>query len=243
MTFSSFTRLFAAFGIMLAMACGASSTTPSTPNDAATDADRPQVPDALRSFESNAEGCGEAARAGDWTKAQGILDQANANWAKVKPDVQARGASAATVKIIDDALSALATSVPGKLSREAQTQSNSISETVPDFFDLYTFAVPSDALRLDAAFRHTQIDGEFSDWPACSTDLANVNTIWKRLKPAVDQKAPTRTDVPGAQTVAGDIDATFAKAQTAIGAANSLDTVNASQTGLDLVDVVEQIFE
>ena len=230
----------------LALSSGCASARGSHPgplaSDAAVDAGAP-APAPLRSLESNAEGCGEAARAGDWAKAEAILGEANANWSLLQPEVVTKGAAQETVKTIGDALIELANDIQGKSSRATQNASNVISTVVPDLFELYVFAVPAEALRLDAGFRQLQIDADFSDWQACGADVQLTSAIWKRLRPLAQSQAPNRADIGGSQSVVADIDAAIAAAQSAIDAKAQAGAQDAAQKGLDLVDTVEQIFQ
>jgi hypothetical protein len=200
------------------------------------------VPADLKSFESNGEGMCEAPVTPDWATAQTLFTQASGTWAKLKVTLAADGASPASIAKIDGLLTQYGADVTKKLSREAETGSNAINATVPDFFDLYDSAVPSDALRLDAAFRFAEIQGEYSDWPTAATALDRTKAAWTNLKPLVTEAAAKRTDVPAGKTVVADVDAAIAAMAAAIAAKNATDLKASAHNGLDLVDVVEQVF-
>lgn len=203
---------------------------------------KPQAPDALRSFESNSEGISEAPNLPDWTKAAAILSDAHTAWNGLKPMVVAQGAAAATVSGIDAALAAADADVPAMKSRETQTDGNTISRLVPDLFDLYTFATPSDALRLDAHIRRLQINASFADWSACAADMGPLQADWSRFKPVLVPQASKRPDIMGSQTVVSDLDTNISTMQTMIGAHDAAGLAAQTKTGLDLVDVAEHVF-
>jgi hypothetical protein len=199
------------------------------------------APAELRSLESNGEGASEAAGAADWTRAVGILGEARTNWTRLKPQVQASAAPA--IDAIDAALARLATDVTAQDQRAAETDGNAISRAVPDLFDLYAFAVPSDALRLDAWIRLLQIDASFSDWPASAKDVAQVGAVWSRLRPPTGPQAAQHPDIAGSKTVVVDLDAQVTALMTAVAGRDAATLATGSKHGLDLVDVVEQVFE
>jgi hypothetical protein len=238
-------RLFC-LHIVFVAACGANANSASAPVGAGSKSGAGQkkaVPADLKSFESNGEGLSEAPITGDWAKAQGILDQAKITWTALKPGLAADGANASSVAKIDDLLTKYASDVRGKSAREAETDANAISFVVPDLFDLYEFPVPTDALRLDAEYRLVQIHGEYADWTAASSELDRAKAVWARLKSVVTSQAAKRTRVAGAVTVIADVDAVFASTASAISGKSSSDTIAQTTRGLDLVDVVEQVFE
>jgi hypothetical protein len=202
------------------------------------------MPVYLRAFESDAESMGDAARAKDWTKASGVLAEANANWLKVKPVVTADGASASTLQSIDDALTRFTADVTAMDAQTAERDANAISLVVPDLFDLYpSWPVPSDALRFDALFRAVQIDGEWAAFDTAATDHANVVALWAHFRDRVSTQAAKRADITGALTVVADLDGTIPAEKSAVDAKDGTGVVTQSQRGLDLVDVCEQIFE
>jgi hypothetical protein len=203
---------------------------------------KPQAPDTLRSFESNSEGLSEAPGLPDWAKAATILNDAHTAWSTLKATVVAQGAPAATVSGIDAALAAADSDVPAMKARETESDGNSISRLVPDLFDLYTFATPSDALRLDAHIRRLQIDASFADWTACAADMGPIQSDWTRLKPVLMPQAAKRADIMGSQTVVSDLDTNVSTMQTMIGAHDAAGLATQTKTGLDLVDVAEHVF-
>lgn len=209
----------------------------------AADSGKRPVPADLKSFESNGEGMSEAPLAADWVKARSILGQATTTWAALKAPLRTDGATAASVTTIDDLLASYQTQLDRMAMRESETAANAISLLVPDYFDLYEFPVPSDALRLDAELRLTQIQGEYSDWAAAASELTRAKAVWLRIKAWVLSQAAQRADVIGSKTVVADVDAALEATSTAITGHDSAATVAKCKTGLDLVDIVEQVFE
>lgn len=201
------------------------------------------APTDLSSFESNAEGIGVAAMAKDFTKAKAILDSANGTWATLRAVLVKDGAKGDALARVDDALAKLKVDLAAPLAKDAEYHANQISLIVPDFFDLYTFAVPSEALRLDAWFRELQIDGEYADLTKGASSLAAAKASWAKLKPTTAPKAAPRSDLPGATTVVADLDKVLADLDAAFAAKTAPTVVTLAQTGLDLVDVVEAVFK
>ena len=226
--------------------------TTAAPADAGSAADastpdegiRSTVPTHLQAMERNAEGLSEKAAIDDWPTAQAILDQAKAHWVIAGPDAKAKGGKQATLDAIGGALASLTTDVSNKASRATQTRANSISMNVPDLFELYTDPIPSDALRLDSAFRQLQIDVTFDDYAAGKADVAKLKEIWLRLRPLAVPAAARRTEaeITGSSTVIRDVDACTAAADAAVNSASKADGLSQAQRGLDLVDVVEHLF-
>ncbi len=240
--------------VAVTLGCSSSPAAPASGADAAADAPladtsvvdsgKPYAPANLRSFESNAEGIGDNCKIVAFVKAKAILGQANANWATLRPQVQAAGAGAALIKQADDLLAKLALDLGTSPDQRAcETDANALSLTVPDMFDFYTFNVPSDVLRGDGVFRQLQIDGEYLDWANAPKDLATTKALWVKLKPVVAAQAPTRLDIPGAATVVADTDKTIGDCDTAVTAKDSIGLQTAGQAGLDEIDVSETIFK
>jgi hypothetical protein len=209
----------------------------------AADASKPYAPTTLRSFESAAEGISDAAKTPDLAKALAVLGEAQTTWAALVPQLQASGATSARLHAIDTLLQKSASDIQAQSQRAVETDGNAISLAVPDFFDLFSYLVPSDVLRGDGVFRQLQIEAEYSDWTTGQADLQAVQQVWQRLKPLVVDKAPSRPDIPGASTVAADVDNAVMRCRDAFGARDSATLQTAAQDGLDLVDIVEQIFK
>ncbi len=229
-------------------AFGCSSATPATPALDAGPADAPHdsgnlVPTNLRSFESNAEGVSDACKVSDFAKAQAILDQAKSNWSTIKPLALAAGTPQTVIDKVEATLPIITTDVSGSKKRECETDANVLTLIIPDVFDHFTYAVPSDALRGDGVFRQLQIDSEYSDFTTADADLAAANAVWMRLRPGTVTQAPKRADIPGSSTVVADTDATLVQCKTAITNKDVATLITASQAGLDEIDTIETIFK
>ncbi len=223
---------------------GVLDATPDATQDAGPDTGgKPIAPTQLRAFESNAEGISDACKVADYTKAQGVLGEANTNWNTIKPLVGPAGASAALIAKIDAQLSKMAADITGKLQRECESDANAATLTIPDLFDFYTFAVPSDALRGDGVFRQLQIDSEYKDFTAAVRDLASTKMVWARLRPLAVVQASKRSDVPGTGTVVADMDKAIQKCEAAITAMDPAALGTEAQNGLDYIDTVETMFK
>ena len=229
-----------------------SSATPGTPGPGvdAGPADAPitkdagnQAPANLRSFESNAEGISDACKASDFVKAKAILDQAKSNWSTIKPLALAAGTPQTVVDKVEATLTIVTTEIAGSKKRDCETDANVLTLVIPDIFDHFTYAVPSDALRGDGVFRQLQIDSEYSDFTTADADLAAANAVWVRLRPVTVTQAPKRLDIPGAGTVVADTDATLTECKTAIANKDVATLATASQAGLDEIDTIETIFK
>jgi hypothetical protein len=222
-------------------------------SDSTTDSGLQPSPAILRQFESGAEAMSESPRGQlpqhlpDW---QGAMDAYTADmglWTQVKPLVQSAGASTSTINEIESALAAYLTDVNMQKQREAETDANRITLAVPDLFDHFYYAAPTDTLRLDGTFRQTQIDAEYADWAAAQKDLDRTKMVWANLKPKVAAEAPNRPDIAGAATVVADVDGTLNALQLSIGQDGSMptdvaDVETLAQKGLDETDTCEQIF-
>lgn len=222
---------------------GVDAATDSPVGGDAGDAGKPAAPLGLRAFETDAEGISDACKVGDWTKAQGVLGEGNANWTSLKPQVQAAGAAPSLVSKFDSWLTTVASDVSSKSQKACESDANAMTLAVPDLFDLYSWPVPSDALRGDGVFRQLQIDGEYSDWMPTSPDLDATKAVWSRLKPLAQAQAPKRPDIPGSSTVVADMDAAIQGCATAIGAKDAAGLQSSAQSGLDRIDTIEQIFQ
>jgi hypothetical protein len=243
-------RFFALVLYALPLACGTSSSgSHSTPDDAASDspaqadAGGPAAPLSLRAFETDAEGVSDACKVGDYAKAQGVLGEANANYASLKPQVEAAGASPALVSKLDSALATIAGDISSKSQKACESDANAVTLAVPDLFDLYSWPVPSDALRGDGVFRQLQIDGEYSDWSRAPTDLDATKSVWARLKALAQAQAPKRPDIPGSTAVVADMDKAIQDSTNAVAGKDAVGLQAAAQNGLDAVDVVEAMFK
>ncbi len=201
------------------------------------------APATLRSVESNAEGISDAAKVGDFAKATAILNEGRSTWTSLKPSLTMAGASADSMSAFDALFAKVTGDLTSKAQRAAESDANAISLAVPDFFDLFEFAVPSDALRGDGVFRQLQIEAEYSDWGVAASDLTAVKEVWSRLRPLVVMKAPMRSDIPGSSTVVADLDGAIEHAQDQLTAHDAAKLQASAQDGLDYIDVVETIFK
>jgi hypothetical protein len=225
-------------------ACGQSSSR-GAPEDAGGDdaGGKTVAPTTLRAFESNAEGIGDACKASDFVKAQGVLGEANTNWPALKPQAQQARASADLVKRVDDGLAKIGADIAARLQRECEADANALTLAVPDLFDLFAFPVPSDALRGDGVFRALEIDGEYADFTLAAADLESTKTVWARLEPVTAAQAPKRPDIPGTETVVVDMGMAIQGCAGAIAAKDAAALQTHAQNGLDLIDTVETIFK
>ena len=215
---------------------------------------KPDSPPELRQFESGAEAMSESPRGvlpqhvPDWSSAQAAYDADLALWSGLKPTLTAVGASATTITEIGNALTAYKVDVTEQNQRAAETDANTITLSVPDLFDLFTYPAPTDTLRLDGTLRQMQIAAEFSDWAEAQDSLDKTKTVWARLEPLVAAQAPKRSDIPGSATVVDDVRANLSTSQTIIvdGGAKQTDSVQLeqqAQAGLDQTDTCEQVFK
>lgn len=212
-------------------------------NDASSHDSATLAPTTLRSFESNAEGIGDACKIADYVKAQAIVGEAKTNWNVLEPLASSAGVPIGVTQKIAATLDLVASDISATKQRACETDANVITLTVPDIFDHFVYAVPSDGLRGDGVFRQLQIDAEYAAFETADADLAAAEAVWNRLGPLVSAQAPKHADIPGAATVVADTDTTMMQLRAAIDAKSATDLATASQAGLDEIDTMESIFK
>jgi len=70
-----------------------------------------------------------------------------------------------------------------------------VSAAIVDLFTVYRPAMPADVGRLDVIGRQVGLDAAAHDVAAAADDLARMDAVWARLKPAIPSN-------PGAEVVA-----------------------------------------
>jgi hypothetical protein len=194
-------------------------------------------PPALAALEASAEAVGEAAGTGVWGRAGEQLRQARAAWARLRPEVLARGAAQTPVIVIDGALDRLGADLARRADLAAAVDANAVTLALADLADLYPGPVPSDALRLDGRLREVQLAGRSGRWPHAASALAQAEIVWMRLRLTVIARPG-----PTPREAAGDLDDAMGATRGAVLRADAADLQTATARALDLVDRVEALF-
>jgi hypothetical protein len=109
--------------------------------------------------------------------------------------------------------------------------------------ELLAIPVPTTALQLDAVLRHLEIDGEFGDWSAASIHLAQAQSTWHRLEPALAGRVAGRAHLRGARKAAREMARALDRASDAVRAARSAEVVRQARRAIEQVEAIERVFE
>lgn len=109
--------------------------------------------------------------------------------------------------------------------------------------ELLAIPVPTTALQLDTLLRHLEIDGEFSDWPAATIHLAQAQSTWQRLEPALLARAGGTTHVRGARKAARELTKALDRAGDAVRSARGPEVIRQARHAIAQVATIERVFE
>jgi hypothetical protein len=206
-----------------------------------------EVPADMRDVEREGEGLVNTTfghppdRAADWDHAQTVLALLKQVWGKAK--TASPGLPAKQVKMVDDAIAALDTSIAAKDQKTAAYAANQVGLACPELFDFFHPDSPMGVLRMDAVYRQLGLDAHYGDLVATQKDLDSLKSDWVTTRSAVTAKTPTCHRVGGTQTIAQDIDDSLTAAGPALAAKNAAMVEAISEDGALQVDVLELLFD
>lgn len=193
----------------------------------------PAVPSALDQLESGAEDIIDLINNKDWARAQSTVDAMEQSLADLQPSFQAANVPQSLVNEIRTRLTMLETQVKAQNAYEAKVQANAITRVIPDIFDHYRVAVPTDLGRLDYLGRELLLNVEKGDWTAARNTAAEVQRVWSRLKPMLNATA---------QKSAADFESTVNALSSDARNMDRTATTRDANALLDKVDVLEQAY-
>jgi hypothetical protein len=205
------------------------------------------VPADMRDVEREGEGLVNTTfgtppdRVAEWSHAQTVLALLKQVWGKSK--AASSGLPAKQVKMVDDAIAALDTSLAAQDQKTAVYAANQVGLACPELFDFYHPDSPMGVLRMDAVYRQLGLDAHYGDLAAAQKDLDSLKADWVSTRTAVTGKTPTCHRVGGTETIATDIDDSLAAAGPAIAGKDAKMVEAISDDGALQVDVLELLFD
>lgn len=197
--------------------------------------DSAQVPPALATIETTAEDAFDMALAGDSAAIQQKVTDLTSAWDQYRARATADGVSDSAVSSLDGSIQAfvaLAAGAPAAV--ELARAANAVSEMLPQFYDLYQPAVPSQVLSLDYLGREMELDAIEGDFDRAIADLQRIDEAWQGFR---DQVVAA-----GGANEAAAFDQSITAEGTAIESRDGVSLEAAAVQQLDLVDAIEQIF-
>jgi hypothetical protein len=192
------------------------------------------VPAALSSIEGTAEDSYDKALAGDLAAVATDAASIDAAWQGFRAQAGADGATSTMLAATDAAVATMVTAAAGSDGMAAARAANGVSAAMPDLFALYQPAVPPALLALDYLGRELVLDAREADFGGAVAHLADLQATWQSARSLI-------VDAGGA-AAAASYDQSVASLQADIDAASGATLEIEAQTGLDLVDTMEQLF-
>ncbi len=195
------------------------------------------VPARLADIEGKAEDAYDTALAADYDAVINDAGDMTAGWRYFRDFVRADGASADQIASLDVAIAGLNAAVADRANLtdfELARAANAISEPMDELFSVYQDPVPAIVLALDYGGREVQLDGYQGAFEAALVHIGNCQRQYNSVKPQV-------LAVNGADT-ASAYEASLAAQIALAEAGDGAGLVLEAETGLDLVDLLEDLF-
>jgi hypothetical protein len=217
---------FSGLFLSLALGCG----NPNVPDPAG------QVPDALLEVESLAEDAFDLAIVLDFSGVETTATDLDTSWQAFRAQALSDGAAQTDVDAIDAAIITLldlaATSTDVVVVARA---TNAISAPMDKLFAVYNPVIPTEILQLDFLGREIVVDGLAVDFTLGSTDIDTLEAVWLSIR---DQIIAAGGDVQAAIC-----DDSIIELRAAITAADSQLLIGEANDNLEIVDLLEGLFE
>jgi len=193
------------------------------------------IPDALSAIEGDAEHAYDVALVEDYTQLAETAGTIDAAWTDFRPTAEADGASGTVLAGVDDAIAALVDSAGLEEGAAASGRAaNGVSEFMPQLYDLYAPAVPSEVLALDYLGREVVLDGMDGDFTAAGSDVETLASTWESVRQAVLDA--------GGDAEATDFDASVELLRSLAAGDDAQALIDEANVNLELVDVLEGVF-
>lgn len=146
------------------------------------------------------------------------------------------GATDTTLTQVDSAIAdLLSISQSGDAISTVARAANAISAPMPDLFALYSPILPPELLAMDYQGREIVLDGMDLDFAAAQSDVSDLESTWQTVRQqVVDAGGTTEVD---------DFDASVANLLTMVDTEDAEGLMTEANVNLDLVDVLEGLFE
>jgi hypothetical protein len=192
------------------------------------------VPGSLQTIEAAAEDIIDLAPSGGWDKISAdVTDIANA-WKSYQPQASKDGAAQQIQDAMTSAIEKLQTASTAKDAAGTMQGSNDVSAAVVEMFALYNPKVPADIGRLDVLERQVILDVAAKDYPAATTSLARVKSVWEKVKSSALEH--------NGKDVAAQFEASLAAQESALDAKDDSALTSEAKNGLEIVDALEQLY-
>lgn len=191
------------------------------------------LPAQLDELESAAEDIMDDADSGDWAKAQQKVDTIKKDLAALEPVFQSAGVSSSLIDGIKTPLASLEQQVGAKNALEVKVQANQITKVIPDIYDSFQVAMPTDLGRLDYLGREVALNAQKGDWTAAASSMGEIENVWARLKPNLNSTA---------QQSAADFESSVNALASDVGKQDANAVSTDSTALLDKVDVLEKAY-
>ena len=193
------------------------------------------VPGPLHTMEEGAEDIIDRAPNGGWDKIATQVAAMNEAWKEYQPQAAAAGASQTVQDALSAALKSLQTAATANDAAGTMQAANDASAAVIEMYALYNPTVPADIGQLDVLERQVVLDVAANDFTAASASLNKTKEVWAKIKPSVLSH--------NGQDAAAQFEASLATQETALQAKDAQNLTSEAKNGLELVDVLEKVYE
>lgn len=202
------------------------------------DDDAPEVSPELTRIESLAEDSIDFALSGNLAEASRLANDLKQAWDTYRPEAEQKGASQELLASEDSYINALVAGSRevGRQPLDVARLANAATEPLGGLFALYKGRIPSAVFELDYLEHELLIDGEGGSSALARSHVAELQETWKELRSQV-------LKVPGGSALVAVYDANIEHHEDAARSGNTVLVSRHAFVGLELVDVIERLFD
>lgn len=193
------------------------------------------IPEPLATIEAQAQDIFDSAPKADWTRIERDVITVKEAWQRYDPQSGPRTVPEPFLNKMATVMAELESAVGSKDPPATLQAANDLSEAALDIFAVYNPSPPADLGRLAMLERQLMLDVQAGDYAAAANSLAVTDAIWVRLQ--ADVRARNGADV------ASHFSASISAQAEALHAQDDQSVILEAQNGLELVGVVEKLFQ
>jgi hypothetical protein len=213
----------------LMSACGTSPTQTTVPK-----LKNGVLPESLATIEAQSEDIIDIVPASEWSNVNANISIIEKAWATYQAQSIKDGANQTVLENFSQALSNLKSTAASQDKIGTIQSANDLSAAVIGLFDLYNPIIPTDIGRLDVLERQIILDAANQDFSAATDTLTEIYVVWEKVKPSILTHK--------GQSVVEQFVKSLALQDMAIKAQNTADLIDETNNGLEIVDVMEQLY-
>jgi hypothetical protein len=173
----------------------------------------------------------------DWETANEDIAKIDKAWASYQKQALKDGASQSTLDDFTEMLAEIKTVAEAKDVAKTMQAANDLSAIIVDLYDVYKPATPTDLGRLDVLERQVVLDLDIKDFAAAEKTLAQISTIWERVKPTVLSQNPQKS-----KAVAEQFDESLTTQAELLKKRDLEGVQDEARNSLEIVDALERLY-